>query len=259
DNNNNNNGNIIPQPPHPELLDLIIVAGHAIFVGNDINKADKDEGWILEDFQKGGEQVKTFLNHIRKGLELVENNKNALLIFSGGQTRSLAGPKSEAQSYWEIVYATQSLETSQLLTSRMTTEEFARDSYENLLFSICRFHEFTGNYPRNITIVGFNFKRKRFIELHRTALKFPLERFEYVGIDPETSSLSRFDGENLNSFGPFQGDIYGCHGTLRNKKLLRNPFRRIHPYLRSCPEISSLINYCPKNKISIYPGKLPWE
>lgn len=58
----------------------------------------------------------------------------------------------------------------------MTTEEFARDSYENLLFSICRFHEYTGNYPRNITVVSFEFKRKRFIEFHRYALKFPSER-----------------------------------------------------------------------------------
>jgi len=28
---------------------------------------------------------------------------------------------------------------------RATSEEFAKDSYENLIFSICRYHEFTGN------------------------------------------------------------------------------------------------------------------
>lgn len=80
ENNNDNNSNV-PHPPHPELLDLIIVAGHAIFVGNDISKVSSVEGWILEEFQK--DEVKTFLSHIRKGLELVENNKNALLVFSG--------------------------------------------------------------------------------------------------------------------------------------------------------------------------------
>ena len=35
---------------------------------------------------------------------------------------------------------------------RTLTEEHARDSFENLLFSICRFRELTGVYPRNITV-----------------------------------------------------------------------------------------------------------
>lgn len=42
---------------------------------------------------------------------------------------------------------------------RALTEEHARDSFENLLFSVCRFRELTGSYPRNITVsiltVGF--------------------------------------------------------------------------------------------------------
>lgn len=35
---------------------------------------------------------------------------------------------------------------------RALTEEHARDSFENLLFSICRFRELTGHYPVNITV-----------------------------------------------------------------------------------------------------------
>ena len=38
-------------------------------------------------------------------------------------------------------------------------EEFARDSYENVLFSIARFKELTGHPPRNVTVVGYEFKR----------------------------------------------------------------------------------------------------
>ncbi|CAG8656283.1 1296_t:CDS:2, partial [Acaulospora morrowiae] len=205
------------QSPHPELRDLVIVAGHAIFIGNDFDKMDRDEGWILEEFQKGGGHVKTFIEHIRKGVELVIDNKEALLIFSGGQTRPSAGPRSEAQSYWEIAC---SLDVFPKDHSNIITEEYARDSYENLAFSICRFHEFTGHYPRNITVVGFQFKQRRFIELHRAALKFPIERFNYVGIDLDDKVL--FD----KAFYQFQEDLYGCHGKLRQKKLHRNPFRR---------------------------------
>lgn len=35
------------------------------------------------------------------------------------------------------------------------TEEHARDSFENLLFSVCRFRELTGSYPHNITVSPF--------------------------------------------------------------------------------------------------------
>lgn len=35
---------------------------------------------------------------------------------------------------------------------RALTEEHARDSFENLLFSVCRFRELTGMYPYNITV-----------------------------------------------------------------------------------------------------------
>ncbi|CAG8518649.1 12130_t:CDS:2, partial [Dentiscutata heterogama] len=90
---------ILPNPSHSDLQDLIIVAGHAIYLGNGLEKVEQDDNWILENFQKGG-HVKTFLNHIRKGLELAQQNTKALLVFSGGQTRPAAGPMSEAQSYY---------------------------------------------------------------------------------------------------------------------------------------------------------------
>ncbi|CAI2162986.1 13000_t:CDS:2 [Funneliformis geosporum] len=262
----------LPDASHPELKDLIIVAGHAIYLGNNQGGDEKeDENWILEEFQKGG-QVKTFINHIKKGVELVKENEEALLIFSGGQTRPSAGPRSEAQSYYALAQSLNLLSNTNFtsttntstnnypLITRIITEEYARDSYENLLFSICRFNEYTNNYPRYITVIGFQFKNKRFVELHRFALKFPLNRFKYIGIDPDnTSPLGRFVGENVNSMGPFQRDLYGCHGKLLEKKLNRNPYRRSHPYQISCPELSSLFNYCPENQNQLFPDKLPWE
>ena len=41
------------------------------------------------------------------------------------------------------------------MRSRALTEEHARDSFENLLFSVCRFRELTGSYPHNITVKTF--------------------------------------------------------------------------------------------------------
>ena len=64
-----------------------------------------------------------------------------------------------------------------------TTELFALDSFQNLLFSIARFREYTGHYPTNITVVGYAFKGKRFEELHARALRWPVERLTYIGVE----------------------------------------------------------------------------
>ena len=68
--------------------------------------------------------------------------------------------------------------------SRATTETYALDSYQNILFAIARFHEVTGRYPSQITVVGYEMKRRRFEELHRAAIRFPAQLFEYIGLDP---------------------------------------------------------------------------
>ena len=151
---------------------LVMVPGHAVFKGRLPEEADSDDSWVLEPMQRGG-SVKTFLKHIMKGAELVTADPTALLIFSGGQTRTNA-QETEGDSYYRLAelldlyrqygtpkqpvvgrddtpIATPSKEadTVALATSRTerglfpraTTEQYALDSFQNLLFSICRFKE----------------------------------------------------------------------------------------------------------------------
>jgi hypothetical protein len=59
---------------------LIIVTGHAILL--DKSNYMNDGAWVLESFQKGG-QVATFIDHIRKGIEIAKDDDRALLVFSG--------------------------------------------------------------------------------------------------------------------------------------------------------------------------------
>eukprot|EP01117_Protostelium_nocturnum_P008065 TRINITY_DN2871_c0_g1_i3.p1 TRINITY_DN2871_c0_g1~~TRINITY_DN2871_c0_g1_i3.p1 ORF type:complete len:238 (-),score=60.25 TRINITY_DN2871_c0_g1_i3:17-730(-) len=236
-----------------------MVAGHAIYLGDakELAEAETDEGWVLEPYQKGG-QVKTYLQHIKAGMDLAYSNPSSLLVFSGGETRLGAGAMSEAQSYYWLAHKffRRSDKTKPFEPfGRATTEEHAKDSFENLLFSLCRFREMTGKYPRNFTIVGFEFKRRRFVEIHRHALRFPMERFQYLGLDPPGDATA---GEMANSFGPFQEDLYGCHGSLSEKKKLRNPFRQYHGYRYSCPELSALMTYCPEKRTKVFSGELPW-
>ncbi|OMJ25218.1 hypothetical protein AYI70_g1047 [Smittium culicis] len=81
------------------------------------------------------------------------------------------------------------------IMGRVFMEEFASDSYENLLFSICRFHEVTGNYPVRITVVGFDFKKDRFNDFHLKAIGYPSIRFTYIGINMSGDIQKELQGE----------------------------------------------------------------
>lgn len=138
---------------------LVIVPGHAIFlhnstpislnvspINNSIIGTDKYfiDGWILESYQRT--QLSHFIGHLKAGINLVSEDPNALLVISGGQTRPLAGPISEAASYF--MYASQNnwFNSTGEPWLRVITEEYAQDSYQNLINSICRFYEFNGKF-----------------------------------------------------------------------------------------------------------------
>ncbi|OVA03487.1 protein of unknown function DUF218 [Macleaya cordata] len=232
-----------------------MVAGHSIYTSNSCGKFDSEDSWFLESYQKHPGQAATFLTHIKEGVEVAAKDDGALLLFSGGETRKDAGPRSEAQSYWAVAESKGWFGKQKDVRWRALTEEHARDSFENLLFSVCRFRELTGTYPHNITVVSYDFKEERFAHLHRLAIGFPEERFFYSGTPASsTSKEAAKKGEALVRT-QFQDDPYGCVGPLRRKKLGRDPFHRSIPYPNGCPELEGLFRYCG---VSPYPGTLPW-
>lgn len=90
------------------------------------------------------------------------------MLTDRGATRPhLASPLSEGSSYHRLAAArgllpTLSTSSSQLPpSSRAVTEEYALDSYENLLFSMARFREVTGHWPEHVTVVGYGMKQRR--------------------------------------------------------------------------------------------------
>ncbi len=65
------------------------------------------------------------------------------MVFSGGETRSSMGPITEGASYFRVADAMnlwegENVDVSNNVRARTVAEEFATDSYENLIFSICR-------------------------------------------------------------------------------------------------------------------------
>ncbi|CAJ1370541.1 unnamed protein product [Effrenium voratum] len=260
------------------LSHLVLVAGHAVLLADSMEHVlQRESDWFLEPYQRGQDLPKALVSHIKSGVDLAALDPRALLVFSGGQTRAAAGPRDEGWSYYRVAeyfswwgHATDGtayLKEAQgrgaylAVAQRTVTEDFALDSFQNLLFSLCRFKEVVGHYPERVTVVSFTFKKRRFSELHRRALSFPASRFFFVGIQPPPNS--RFDlqkaeqGELQNSVRLFEEDPYGCNSkVLVEKRQARNPFQRTTPYLLSCPEIRSLLQWCGPG---IFPDALPWS
>jgi hypothetical protein len=117
-----------------------------------------------------------------------------LTFIRSGHTRGIS-TISEGESYSRLAIESNLFHNGFLPFERATSEEYSLDSYQNLIFSIARFHEVTGTYPEHITVVGFEMKRKRFEELHIRALRWPHDRFTYLGIDEEGDTTPQYRGE----------------------------------------------------------------
>ncbi|KIL68870.1 hypothetical protein M378DRAFT_70620 [Amanita muscaria Koide BX008] len=244
------------------LNHLIIVTGHAIWIGTDPSLRLSEDQWLLEPYQKGQGRLDAFFAHISRGADLAVHDRYSLLVFSGGQTKK-ASTTTEAESYLRLALYSNLFGASGTPAtdfSRTTTENYALDSYQNLLFSIARFHEYTGRFPENITVIGYEFKRQRFVHLHRPAIRWPSDRFHYIGVDAtdESSSAAR-QGEWENGYKPYSEDLYGCHSFLASKRRQRNPHSRFHPYYSSALELTGLFDWCPATSALIFSGTLPWD
>lgn len=242
---------------------LILVAGHSVTISGHLEDAGTDEkDWFLLDYQKGQGLPQAIKAHIKAGIDEANRDEDALLIFSGGETRAVTGPLTEGSSYYHVADAMKMWPEGGTVRARTTTEEFATDSFQNLMYSICRFKEVTGKYPTKITTVSFSFKQRRFKTLHAPALRWPPQQFLYIGVDPPASTgfdLNRASiGESQNAALPFEKDPYGCNTpALKQKRQDRNPFSRTAPYPLSCPEMKELFSYCGPE---LFPEhELPWD
>jgi len=236
----------------------VIVAGHAVMRLNKMSVADvQDAAWYLLSYQQDQGFPGIISSHIQQGITVVKNDPRSILLFSGGQTRKDVGPTSEAASYY---YLAQEKKWINPVLSRVFLEEYARDSYENLLFSLCRFREVVGRYPEKVTVIGFGFKKKRFTDLHRRAIAFPESNFTYIGLRPQHKNFDHNkaqDGEKAAVNG-FAQDMYACSTpALAKKRTSRNPFSRTIPYPLACPEMDDLLHWCGPQLFD--ETKVPWH
>ena len=231
------------------LKHVIIVAGHAVL--RNFGDPSAEENWTLLDFQRG--EPSCYIGHIRRGVELAARNPDSLLVFSGGQSRREAGRRSEAESYlWVAQYY--SWFGMPEVAAHTLKEEYARDSFENLLFGICRFRECTGSFPEQVTFVSWVFKQARF-ELHREAIRWPEKCFRYAGANNPPRLEQALIAERQTAL-KYHCDPYSAGPELEAKRRERNPFERQHPYGRTCPELAALFEH---RGPELFRGPLPWS
>ena len=227
----------------------VIVAGHAVLVRD--KNLTADSSWLLLDYQRG--EPPFYIEHVRAGVEAAAADHDSLLILSGGMTRREAGPRSEAGSYFRVAdhYAW----FGHLdVAGRTILEDVSRDSYENLLFGICRFREFTGGWPAQVTMVSWAFKERRFGR-HREAIGFPAARFHYLGPN-NPRDLEQALASEARAVEAYTQDPYSSSATFQAKRAERNPFRRQNGFAISCPDVAGLLAH---RGPELYGGALPWH
>jgi len=246
---------------------------------------------LIESFQVG--ETLTFISHIRLGLDELAADDGRVLIFSGGDTKRSKTSVSEATSYRNLSLANNLFGHSASLASRILTDDHATDSLQNVLFPVLAFASHAALYqkvkqpkdrnkmeshtfPEHLTIIGHEFKRRRFEQLHVPAIRWPKDptRFKYIGIDPPMGAEKRnevLQGEMLRGYGAWQKDLYGAGEILANKrkargwtadkkKELETIVSRGWQYLVFKDDVLALLTWDGgASRQELYPGRLPWD
>lgn len=252
---------------------LVIVCCHAIYLpaGPSSPEQVADEAnWLLADFQRGtadkeGEHL-TFIRHIQRAHEAAEkissSDNHVHVIFSGGATKSET-PKSEARGYLDASLSLYPQDAQDHGNITYAAEERATDSYQNILFSLLKYHELTAHWPSHVTVVTHAFKTDR-IRLHLSALKWPAMRSSVEGVDPPFGEDERrsVEGFERRCLADWERDLYGVRPPLSEKRRQRRwmPDGEMYTAMTGDKIVRELLEWDGgEDPRVLFPMALPWE
>jgi len=217
-----------------EIRNLVIVPGHAIYEGNGNDNPYDTKNWVgTYGGYKYHDEVPNYVQHVQRGINLVDRDPAALLVFSGGKTRNKS-TLTESESYLSLAEHLSWFGVSGSVSPRSRLEEFATDSFENLLFSIQLFmmHHSEKCCPEQVTVVGLRFKEERYRYHAKTIIANGYKDidpfiFKYDGINDVPDYLLEAGsavGEELTR-AQFERWPFGDQGQLLNKRVKRDPHK----------------------------------
>ena len=227
---------------------LILVPGHAVWSG--AGDPREDASWHLKPFQN--REPRLFCEHVEAGVVRASADQRALLVISGGASEATAGEQTEAAGYLAIAEWFGWWGHAEV-RDRTVLEEYAMDSFENVLFALCRFREHAGQWPESITVCGWGFKARRIAGLHRAALRWGRE-FDYVAVN-EPEDMAAVLAREAATRREWASDPYGQGAQLKSKREQRNHLRRAAPYQGTCPEIREMMAHSGPE---LFGGAVPW-
>jgi hypothetical protein len=145
---------------------LLMLAGHAIYQGGRWHGGHQNEDRLYE-------------THVRDAFRILAAEGYQALALSGGRSRPQLAPaigNSEAEGMLE--YAREAGLAGPGGT--VLLEQFGRDSFENLFFSMLCFHRQFGEWPSRVGAVSWKFKALRFY-LIACGLRLADGRFRFFG------------------------------------------------------------------------------
>jgi hypothetical protein len=217
-------------------MDLIICPGHGINV--DPSRPAVPESWV----GIYPEEANLLLQHCSAAVAMAGANPQSRLAFTGGDTREAAGPITEAESYSTIASTAKWWGATDVL-ARTLIERYARCSRDNLVYSLACFFAAERTFPARIVVVGWEFKRERFL-MHCKAIHWPGE-FRYVGINNPLDGgplVMALAGEACKREA-MRKDPLLLGPEWASQRRIRNPFNTKQPYSEQVPEMAAFVDY----------------
>jgi hypothetical protein len=204
-------------------------------------------------YGKYPEHIQVYKAQLRKAFELLNSGGYDVLIISGGYTKKEV-EKSEARGMLDWA------EDLGLTNKRgiILLEEYARDSLENLLFGMCRFFQFFGEFPKAVGSLTWKFNKERY-EVFAQKLKLP--NFEVI-----TLGEIKGEGEIAQKWARLakEDPFYQKQPDSKEKYLKRDPWKKTNPYASINADFQRL--FTKFNEIKEKKGRLeeatnffPWK
>ena len=117
----------------------------------------------------------------------------------------------------------------------------------------------TNHSPSHITLVSHSFKEKRFVEMHCPAIRWPVDKLTFVGVemDKDEKGQAQIERGEKRAMELWKDDPYGVGKILEGKRKERGWMGQVvYSGVEDAKKL--LIWKGGESGKEIYPEQLPW-